>query len=86
MGGDCTGGEPGSVYEWAFIHGLPHSACEQYIGHNNPVSNDSCTPKDICKECTSPPCPVGETCQDNCWAIDYKKFFVSSYYGLAGSA
>jgi len=26
-GGDCSGGEPGSVYEWAFTNGIPHASC-----------------------------------------------------------
>lgn len=34
-GGDCSGGEPGSVFEWAFIHGIPHSSCEQYVAANS---------------------------------------------------
>jgi cathepsin X len=84
-GGDCNGGEPSSVYEWAFSVGLPHSSCEQYVAHNNPLSNYDCTAMDICKDCTPPACPFGETCQDNCWAVDYKKYFVSSYYGVAGA-
>lgn len=57
-GGDCSGGEPGSVYEWAFVHGIPHSSCEQYSAANS-EDNGACKPIDICKDCTWPPCPEG---------------------------
>jgi cathepsin X len=82
-GGDCSGGEPDSVYEYAYTHGIAHSSCEQYDAHN--LVKDSCEAIDICKDCTWPPCPVGQTCQDKCWAVPYKKHYVSSYYGLAGA-
>jgi len=83
-GGDCSGGEPGSVYEWAYIHGIPHGSCEQYSARNN--DNDTCDVIDQCKDCTWPPCPVGETCQDKCWGItDYKRYYVDNYYGVAGA-
>jgi cathepsin X len=27
-GGDCSGGDPSAVYEWAHTIGIPHSSCE----------------------------------------------------------
>jgi len=33
-GGDCSGGEPDSVYAYAYTHGIAHSSCEQYDAHN----------------------------------------------------
>lgn len=33
-GGDCNGGEPADVYEFAANEGIPHSSCEQYSAHN----------------------------------------------------
>ena len=62
-GGDCSGGEPGSVYEWAFINGIPHSSCENYEARNS-ADDGACKPIDQCKDCTWPPCPAGQTCQD----------------------
>ena len=82
-GGDCSGGEPGSVYDFAFTQGIPHSSCEQYVADNLHKS-EGCEAIDYCKDCTWPPCPIGETCQDKCWAVDYKKHYVSHYYGVAG--
>jgi len=79
-GGDCNGGDPADVYEWAHTKGIPDSSCEQYQAYNIA----ECEPIDICKDCTWPPCPVGETCQDKCWAVDYKKHYVSLYYGFSG--
>jgi cathepsin X len=80
-GGDCNGGDPADVYEWAHTKGIPDSSCEQYVASNI----EECEPIDICKDCTWPPCPVGETCQDKCWAVDYKKHYVSLYYGFSGA-
>jgi cathepsin X len=82
-GGDCSGGEPGSVYEFAFTQGIPHSSCEQYVADND-HKKGGCDALDHCKDCTWPPCPVGETCQDKCWAVDYRKHYVTHYYGVAG--
>jgi len=83
-GGDCNGGEPGSVYEYAFTTGIPHSSCEQYDADNlDPTKG--CEPIDICRDCTWPPCPVGEKCLDKCWVVDYKKHYVTHYYGVAGA-
>jgi cathepsin X len=43
-----------------------------------------CEPIDHCKDCKQPPCPVGQDCQDHCWAVDYKKYYVSNYYSFRG--
>ena len=78
----CNGGDPADVYEWIAANGVADSSCEQYVAHN--LDKKSCAPIDICKDCTWPPCPVNETCQDKCWAVDYKKHYVSLYYGFHG--
>jgi cathepsin X len=81
-GGSCEGGNPGGVYEFAAENGIPDSSCEQYVA----VDGDGkCTAKEHCKDCTWPPCPVGETCQDKCWAVDYKHYYTSHYYSLSGA-
>jgi cathepsin X len=81
-GGSCNGGNPGGVYEFAYDEGIPDSSCEQYVAHN--LDSKSCTAIDKCKDCTWPPCPVGQTCQDKCWAVDYKHYYASHYYSLSG--
>merc|ERR1712032_1415608 len=78
----CNGGDPADVYEWIAANGVADSSCEQYVAHN--LDKKSCSPIDQCKDCTWPPCPVNETCQDACWAVDYKKHYVSLYYGFSG--
>jgi len=83
-GGSCEGGNPGGVYEFANEKGIPDSSCEQYVAHD--LDESKCEPIDICKDCTWPPCPVGESCQDKCWAVDYKKYYASHYYSLRGAA
>jgi cathepsin X len=83
-GGSCEGGNPGGVYSFAHKEGIPHSSCEQYVAHD-PSSFD-CSAMQKCKDCTWPPCPVNETCQDKCWAVDYRKYYASHYYSLSGAS
>jgi cathepsin X len=82
-GGSCQGGNPGGVYEFAYKNGIPHSSCEQYVAHN--LDKSSCSAIDLCKDCTWPPCPEGQTCQDKCWAVDYRPYYASNYYSLSGA-
>ncbi|MFN9899895.1 MAG: hypothetical protein ACK55Z_14130, partial [bacterium] len=63
-GGDCNGGNPADVYSWAQTVGIPHSSCEQYTAHNSDHGILFCEEIDQCKDCTWPPCPVGQSCQD----------------------
>jgi len=82
-GGTCNGGDPSGVYEYAAKNGIPDSSCTQYVAQN--LDHFQCNPIDICKDCTWPPPAVNETGQDACWAVDYKKYYVSSYYSLKGA-
>jgi len=81
-GGSCEGGNPGGVYEFAHTEGIPDSSCEQYVAHD--LDKSTCGAIDKCKDCTWPPCPIGQTCQDKCWAVDYKHYYVSHYYSIGG--
>ncbi len=82
-GGDCNGGNPIGVYEYAYEQGIPDSSCEQYVAIN--LEKDSCDAIDRCKDCT-PPVPMeNETLQENCRAVDYKKYYVSDYYSVRGA-
>ena len=85
-GGSCEGGNPGGVYTFAHVEGIPDSSCEQYVAHDPDYNPDieGCKAIDKCKDCTWPPCPVGQTCQDKCWAVDYKKYYASHYYSFSG--
>jgi len=82
-GGSCEGGNPGGVYDFAFGNGIPDSSCEQYVA-KDPSQGFSCDSIDVCKDCTWPPCPVGETCQDKCWPVKHKSYYVSNYYAFDG--
>jgi len=82
-GGSCEGGNPGGVYEYAYEHGIPDSSCEQYVAKDPEYV--ACTAIDRCKDCTWPPCPVGQTCQENCWAVEHKSYYVSDFYSLSGA-
>jgi len=82
-GGTCNGGNPGGVYRYAYLHGVPDSTCMQYVAAN--LDKKSCEPMDICKDCKGPAPDVGDDGQYNCWAVNYKKYFVSSYYSIRGA-
>ena len=83
-GGSCQGGNPGGVYSFAYSEGIPDSSCEQYVATN--LDKSRCGDIDKCKDCTWPPCPIGETCQDKCWAVDYKHYYASNYYSIRGAS
>jgi cathepsin X len=74
-GGSCEGGNPGGVMEFAWYNGIPDSSCEQYVAKDPTMA--TCSAMQNCKDCTGPPCPVGETCQDKCWAVKHKNYYVS---------
>jgi len=79
-GGSCEGGNPGGVYEYGHKTGIPDSSCEQYV-----AIDGECSAKTRCKDCTWPPCPIGEDCQDKCWAVEHNNYFVGNYYSISGA-
>lgn len=82
IGGSCNGGNPAQVYKYANEKGLVHSSCEQYIGHN---LESAFTPLDECKDCSWPPPAEGEDGQENCFAVQSARYYVSSYYKVKGA-
>lgn len=56
----------------------------QYVAANLDHAG-TCEPIDICRDCSGPPPAANETGLDGCTAVDYKKYFVSSYYALRGA-
>ena len=81
-GGSCNGGNPAKVYEYAHDNGIPHSSCEQYTAYN--LVDNECTDFDLCRDCTWPPPPVGETGFENCTAVEHTKYYISEYYKVSG--
>merc|ERR1719329_1717817 len=47
-GGDCEGGDPMDVFEYAYKTGVPDSSCEQYVAHD---LDHVCSDLDICRDC-----------------------------------
>jgi cathepsin X len=83
-GGSCNGGDPSGVYEYAYTTGIPDSTCEQYVAKN--LNKWSCDPIDVCRDCHGPPPNAGQQPNmSNCYPVDYKKYYVSNYYGLSGA-
>lgn len=80
-GGSCNGGDPSGVYHYAYTTGIPDSSCEQYAAANA----NSCDPINICRDCTWPPPAEGDDGLSKCWAVtNYKRYYVSNYYGFSG--
>ena len=44
----------------------------------------ACSDFDICRDCVGPAPPVGETGFENCKAVEFKHYYVSSYYEFSG--
>jgi len=83
-GGSCNGGNPAQVYEFAMSEGLVHASCMNYIAYND-VEN-SCAAIDVCRDCTWPPPPPGESGIEGCTAItDNTRYYVSEYYNVRGA-
>lgn len=49
------------------------------------MDSKSCDAIDICRDCSWPPPAANETGLDGCRAVDYKKYYVSSYYSIKGA-
>jgi cathepsin X len=84
-GGSCNGGDPSGVYDYAYNNGIPDDSCEQYVAKN--LDTYSCEPIDICRDCHGPPPNEGEAPDmKNCFAVPYKKYYASNYYGFSGAS
>ena len=83
-GGSCDGGNPAGVYEFAASEGLVHASCMNYEALND--TTGSCQDIFVCRDCTWPPPPVGESGLDGCVAItDSTRYYVSEYYNVKGA-
>ncbi len=82
-GGTCNGGDPAGVFEYAHKNGLVHSSCMNYIAYNEVDS--MCGAIDICRDCVGPAPAEGDSGIENCRAVDDTRYYVDSYYGLAGA-
>lgn len=68
------------------MNGIPDSSCEQYVAKSPTDKTKMCGAIDICKDCTWPPCPEGESCQDKCWAVKPKLYYVKEFYSVIDAA
>lgn len=84
-GGDCSGGDPWSVFEYAHNNGLPDSTCENYEATNLNPNRTTCSDIDLCMDCTPPVPSPGQFLPENCRAVPFKKYYVSDYYKVSGA-
>ena len=83
-GGSCDGGDPGTVYEWAYNNGMVHSSCEQYTAYN--LQDRMCEDIDICRDCSWPPPAEGEDGLSGCTAVTpAHRYYVNEYYYVTGA-
>jgi cathepsin X len=82
-GGDCNGGDPMAVYEFAHQSGIPEESCQNYVA-TNPDSED-CSDVQVCKNCNGSPPPAGKTADENCWSPkNYTRWKASEYGSVSG--
>jgi len=83
-GGSCDGGNPGTVYEWAYNYGMVHSSCEQYVALN--LQDRYCEAIDVCRDCSWPPPAEGDDSLDGCYAVKpAHQYYVNEYYKVKGA-
>ncbi|CAB4056578.1 CTSZ [Lepeophtheirus salmonis] len=84
-GGDCNGGNPDAVYDFANKIGVPDMTCQLYEAKNNgPVKDCSKPDLFVCRDCTWPPPKLGET--GNCWPKqNFKRYYVEEHGNVRGA-
>lgn len=84
-GGSCNGGNPGYVYLYAHLYGIPHQSCMVYTAKNI-EKQGNCEDIDICRDCVPPAPAADEDGQENCYAVtDYKRYYIADHYKLKGA-
>ena len=83
VGGNCTGGDPVKVYEYAKKKGLVDSSCMNYLGTE--LDKLKCDQVDICRDCHAPIPTVNQTLLENCYPVTSTKYYVSDYKHLSGA-
>lgn len=79
-GGDCGGGDPSGVYEYAKSDGIPDETCQNYE-----AVNGECEPLGRCETCAGVR-GANDTNAAGCSAVtEYKAWFVSQYGGVSGA-
>ena len=83
-GGDCSGGDPLGVYEFASKTGIPDYTCQAYVGEN--PDSFECSAVQLCSSCNPPaPYPNGTDPHDCENVTEYVSWKVSDYGRVSGS-
>ncbi|CAG9318566.1 unnamed protein product [Blepharisma stoltei] len=78
--GNCTGGDPTAVYNYARMNGIPDDTCQQYVGD----FSETCNSAQVCQACVSP-APANDTENSVCNPTTPAHLFkVGNYGNLAG--
>jgi cathepsin X len=86
IGGDCNGGDPAPIFEYAHLNGLPDTSCLQFTASNLDTPHETCEDMDICRDCSPPSPPLGESWFENCTARkNFKRYYISDYYTVVGA-
>lgn len=80
-GGDCDGGDPLGVYQYANEAGIPDDTCQRYVAAN--PSDESCSPIQQCENCFGPIPEWGQP--GNCTAVtNYPHYYATQYGSVSG--
>jgi cathepsin X len=83
-GGDCDGGNPIGVYEFAYTNGIPEDSCQNYLAAN--AADPVCSFEQQCKTCIPPAPSQNETGQVNCSATPVFPVWKVTQYGTISGA
>lgn len=82
-GGDCGGGDPLGVYQFAHQTGIPEDSCQTYVAED--ASDPICDAIEKCENCAGPPPASGQSGASGCWAqSSFPKWKVSQYGSVSG--
>jgi cathepsin X len=83
-GGNCSGGDPIGVYQFAKNHTIPEDSCTNYQAADPTYA--SCSPIQICRDCIPPIPPTGYDYEWDCSPVKtYPDYSVSSYGVISGA-
>jgi cathepsin X len=84
-GGDCNGGDPIGVFDFAKKKGIPEESCYNYLAADPLL--EICTAEEQCKTCVGPAPGPNQNDDKNCSAVQtFPRWFVTSYGNIEGIA
>jgi len=84
-GGDCSGGDPMGVYQFAHDVGIPEDSCQTYVAEN--AADPTCSGIQQCENCAGPSPAAGQSGLSGCWAQPtFNQWKASEFGGVSGAS